>query len=330
MEKIQVNLEKCKEIGEIVKKLKFRPSFYQRDFISFKSNEETKLRVYLYSAAICHQTKSLVNKKLNLVGWDFIEHVFLGLAENESKLLDPTYLAGLEVEGLARKLKRLFSESGVCSLDRLEERAKFMIDIGKKLRENYSGKIRNLVGETNNFLINNGRGLYEILDKFEAFSDPLRKKIMVFIKFSLDAGLIKLKDPENLVPMTDYHMQRVLLRTGCVEVLDQTLKQKLINKEKIKSDDEIRKASIEAIKIISAVSGYTVLEMNDFFWPLGRSCCKEKTLCTDKTCNKNPCTFNLVVDLPSHSECVFQGICKGSLYVEYRKYWEPTVETHYY
>ncbi|MCK4808355.1 MAG: hypothetical protein KAS90_01910, partial [Candidatus Aenigmarchaeota archaeon] len=141
--------------------------------------------------------------------------------------------------------------------------------------------------------------------------------------------MTNIKDPENFVPVIDYHMQRVLLRMGCVEITDLELKRKLWNREKLESDVAIRNACIQAIKIISNISGHNILKMNDFFWPL-RSCCEEKTLCFDKVCNKDPCTFNLVVDLPSHNTCVFEKVCKGSTNEEYRKYWQPIVSTHFY
>ncbi|MBU0530577.1 MAG: hypothetical protein KKC05_02785, partial [Nanoarchaeota archaeon] len=187
-----------------------------------------------------------------------------------------------------------------------------------------------LIKQSNNLLINKGQGLYELLDKFEAYRDPLKKKSTLFIKFLVEADLFEIKDTENLVPMMDYHMQRVLLRMGCVEILDADLKNKLLKRERIDSDEEIRSACVEALKIVSRVSGHDVTKMNDFFWPLGRSCCGEKTLCFDMRCSKSPCTFDLLVELASHEKCVFEGVCKGSLNQEYRSYWQPIVETHYY
>ena len=236
------------------------------------------------------------------------------------------------INKLPKKLKPIFADDSNpdnCTLDRLEERSRFLIEIGRILKEKYDNKIINLLDLSNNLLINDGSGLYETLEQFEAYSDPLRKKSTILIKFLIDANLLKIKDPENFVPAMDYHMKKVLLRMGCVEV-DDDLRRKLINKEELESDKEIRNACVEAIKIISEFSRYEVIGMNDFFWPLGRSCCKEKTLCKDGECNKNPCTFNLIVDLDSHDRCLFERICKGSADENYQKLWQPIVETHYY
>lgn len=331
--KVKVNTKQCEKVGEVLKKLQFRPSFYKREFLAFKGTEEAKIRIYLYTSAICHQTHALINKKKNLKGWDYIEYVFLNLARKKSKLLEPRYLAKLSVKELSEKLKFLFSNNGNpddCTLDRLNERARFLIEIGKILQEKYSSKAINLIRASNGLLVNNGKGLYELLDQLESYSDPFKKKSTLFIKFLIDAGLLRIKDPQNFVPIMDYHMQRVLLRMGCVEILDKKLKEKLLKKEKIKSDEEIRNACIETIIIMSKISGYNVIRMNDFFWSLGRSCCREKTLCFDKECSRNPCTFNLIVKLDSHDRCVFEKVCKGSINEEYRNYWQPIVKTHYY
>lgn len=333
MNQVRINKKQCENIGNIVKNYKFRPSFYERELITFKTDEETKARTYLYAVAVCHQTHTLINKKLNLKGWDYLSRVFITLAKDKSDLLNPENLSSLSNNELSNRLKMLFSDDGNpenCTLDRLSERADFLIQTAEIIKEKYSNRITNLLRLTDNFLFYKGKGLYELLEKFPAYSDKLRKKSTVFIKLLEDSGLIKIKDPENFVPVMDYHMQRVMLRTGCVEITDSSLEKKLKNKEKMKSDEEIRRACIEAIKIISKTSGFKVTKLDDFFWSLGRSCCREKILCHKRKCDKNPCTFETFISLTSHDKCIFEKICKGSVDEEYRKYWQPIVETYYY
>ena len=125
-------------------------------------------------------------------------------------------------------------------------------------------------------------------------------------------------------------MQRVLLRTGCVEVNDQELKTKLQKRQAIKDDEPIRKACIEAMDIIAQTSAYHSFKMNDIFYTLGRSCCNEATLCRTHTCEKTPCTLTRAVILESHENCIFQTVCKGATNDNYHKYWQPQVQTHFY
>jgi hypothetical protein len=130
----------------------------------------------------------------------------------------------------------LFSENSNpenCTLDRLDERSKFIIDIAKILNKKYQGKLSNLIKESNNLLNshtntdNIHNGLYNLLKQFKAFGDPTFKKSTVFIQLLVNSNLMRIKDPQNFVPDMDYHIQRVMLRMGCVEILDENLKQKI-------------------------------------------------------------------------------------------------------
>ena len=106
-------------------------------------------------------------------------------------------------------------------------------------------------------------------------------------------------------------MQRVLLRTGCVEIVDDDLRKKFTARIPLSSDEPIRTGCIDAIKLISQLSGHAASKLNDFFWPLGRSCCNETQLCQIRTCMKNPCSLMNMLTLSSHDECLLEGSCKG-------------------
>ncbi len=146
----------------------------------------------------------------------------------------------------------------------------------------------------------------------------------------MEAGLLNIHDSENFIPIMDYHMQRVLLRMGCVEITDKILRDKISSREPMQTDEPIRSACIGAFRLIAAGSGHPVIKLNDFFWSLGRSCCNENLLCQTGRCEKNPCTFEQIVELGDHHYCMFEGICTGSKNKSYRNLWQPVVQTHYY
>lgn len=330
---VTVNQEQSVKIGEVLKSIKIRPDFMKREFLKANADRETKLRIYFLAAAICHQTHNLVNHKLNLWGWDYLEYGFLQMLKTGSALFNPGYVCMSDHKEITYYLRKTFSPDGNpenCTLDRLFERTEMIIEICKLVKDNNHSSIAELVDGCDGGLINNGKGLYEVLSRFTAFSDPQKKKITFFLKLATDAGLIKIKDPENIIPIMDYHMQRVIMRMGCIEIEDQKLRSELLAKKKISSDEIIRKACIESVKIIAEVSGHSIISINDFFWPLGRSCCNENTLCDDGVCMKNPCSFDLIVDLKNHNNCLFEGVCFGSKDSSYRELWEPIVKTHFY
>jgi len=330
--KVFVNDIRSELIGEILKEYPIRNGFFDRQFLSIETNRETKLRMYFYAAGICHQTRSLIDKSRNLAGWEYLEDVFLKLALEGSRFLHPEYLASINTKEIIEQLQILFSYNGQpanCTLDRLGERKRMLKEMAVFLNGEYDNSAAKFFDESDGFLLNKGKGYYESLEKLEAYCDPKKKKITFFLKLASDAKTIEIKDKKNIIPIMDYHMQRVLLRMGCVETDDKT-QDRLIKKETFSSDTEIREACIGSIKTIAETSGHHILSMNDYFWPLGRSCCNESPLCHSNSCSKKPCTFFNMVELLEHKNCIFENACKGAKNKNYRLIWEPMVETHYY
>jgi hypothetical protein len=328
-----VNREVCEETGLLIKGMRLRKAFYQRPFLTVAAPLETRLRAFFYAAAICHQTYTLKNEELGLYGWDYLEFVFTRLMKDQDEFLMPGAMLPANIKEISGKLAHLFSPEKLprlTTLDRLEERVLFLINLDAYIDIHFDSKLTNLMKAANGKLFNKGEGFYETLPATLAFSDPMKKKITFLLKLLEEAGMVEIEDKENFVPIMDYHMQRVLLRMGCVEIINPEIRTKLIHHYLLETDEEIRSACIEAFKIISEISGHPVTKLNDFFWSLGRSCCNAKPLCQFHECEKNPCTFYQIVDLPEHSECSFISTCKGFTDESYRNLWQPVVETHYY
>ncbi|MFH1119770.1 MAG: hypothetical protein V1775_08090 [Bacteroidota bacterium] len=286
-----------------------------------------------FAVAICHQTRSLKSIRNNLFGWDYIEKVFLDLALRRSSLLKPEFLDKSDVTGIESALESAFADDGKAknsTLDRIEERVRLMKDLSNYMNREFGGSFARLIEKTGGLLYNRGAGFYELLQNTEAFADPMRKKSSFLLKLLIDSGLFKIKDTESYIPVMDYHMQRVLLRLGCIIIQDKPLLEAIKAKQPLQSDLPVRKACIEAVREISGYSGIDVWKMNDIFWSLGRSCCNDIMLCIDRQCAKEPCTFQTIVLVPDHKYCSFESICSGYGREETRLLWEPIVETHYY
>jgi len=329
----RLNPEVCENVAQTIKKLKLRTDFYNREYLNPAVDEETKFRMNFFAVAICHQTYKLQNLPLNLFGWDYLEYGFVRFAKLNSPILNPQFLAHSTVNEVIEILRPAFSPDENpenCTLDRLDERAELMIQAGKLISSDYQNSVKNLICSTDGFLLHQGKGLYEILPDLEAFADPLQKKSTFLIKLLMEANLLKINDPGNFIPIMDYHMQRVLMRLGCIEIVDKTLRRKLLNRETLPSDEVVRNRCIEAFKRIAKISGHPVTKMNDFFWSLGRSCCNQTTLCQDRVCEKNPCTFTQIIEINDHTHCIFEPVCKGFRQSDYRNLWQPVIETHYY
>lgn len=332
-ETAKVNPEQCARVAAITGKLKLRNDFYQREYLQMFTDRETLLGMHFFAVAICHQTHQLYHPVLKLFGWDYLEHVFTKLAKENSEILRPGFLAGLEHEVLISRLKHEFSYDGNpenCSLDRLDERAFLMTESSKRIVDEFDGSLNKLLKKSDGLLLNKGQGLYELFPRFSAFSDPLQKKSTFFVKLLMEAGLIEIGDTENFIPIMDYHMQRVLLRLGCVEIVDVDYRQKIVKQSVLPTDEPIRSLCVEAFRLIADDSGHQITKMNDFFWSLARSCCHKTTLCCNHVCEKSPCTFTQIVEVTNHDRCAFQDVCPGAIREEYRELWQPVVETHFY
>ncbi len=186
-QQISINRDQCMKIGKELDRLNIRPEFYKREFLSFEADRETKLRIYFISVAICHQTRNLVHKGKNLYGWDYIEYAFLQMHKNKNPLLNPGYLSICSLNDVDDYLAAAFSEDGRpenTSLDRLEERTRMLLEICSFVKENYHGSISRLIDSCEGRLVNEGKGLYEVLAKLEAYADPQKKKISFFLKLA--------------------------------------------------------------------------------------------------------------------------------------------------
>ncbi len=328
----RVHQAQCRKLAEILRPLAFRDDFYKRPFIAAPLAAGQKALMYFYTVGICHQTYALANPPANLYGWDYLEAGFLKIFLENHPLADNDFVASQTDEKISAQLEPFFTpeaEGYSCTLDRLPERIRLLRDMAIRLREQYNGDVGQMLVHSQG-MAGGTNGLYSLLSSFEAYRDPLRKKSSFLIKLLADAGLFEIHDPENLIPVMDYHMQRVLLRTGCVQIPDAQLRWKLQKKQLCNEEPQIREACIRAMNAIADTADLPVLRLNDIFYMLGRSCCLEAPLCQTGKCSKTPCSLTLSVHLNDHAHCLFEKACMGAGNPEIRTLWHPVTETHYY
>lgn len=330
---VSINERQIHNIANNITSISVKKIHLERGFLSCEGRIESKLIAYMICSAICHQTHNLIRTDENLIGWQYIEYVFTNLIKEGDKLLDFNYLMQHSIEEIALYLERLFPKSNtenVTTLDNSIDRASLLKDTVLTLDENNFNSLYEFFIKYSENKVIDVKRVYSELENFKAFSDPYKKKSTLLLKLITQSGLFELEKNESLEPMMDYHMQRLLLRTGCLIIDDQDLEKKLKGRITMVSDDMIRKTCIEAIKEISLFSNKTIFDLDDIFWSIGRSCCKDKILCVDGVCNKTPCTFTQLTNIKEHSLCIFESCCLGKVDVKLREYWEPNVQTEFY
>lgn len=137
-------------------------------------------------------------------------------------------------------------------------------------------------------------------------TDPLLKKnTLLAIMLALRPEKFLKVDQKECVwpPMIDYHIMRLLLRMGIVDIsgLDKDNKEKIKARKKLTEELEkqIRKASFEAVKKIVILSGKSMFWVDQFLWNAREFCpeienpnCRKCAL--KKICEKNTELFQPV------------------------------------
>jgi sugar/nucleoside kinase (ribokinase family) len=150
----------------------------------------------------------------------------------------------------------------------------------------------------------------DTLDKIGGYKeDPLRKKssLLALILKDRPEGFLALGTDEELSPIIDYHLMRSCLRVGLVEVLDEELKKKLLNRQVVSPEEEwaVRYPSYQAIEQLTALSGKSSGAVDQFFFG-ARKRCPEMSEPDCRSCQLDP-----VCD---HRKELFQPVLRTSDY----------------
>ena len=140
--------------------------------------------------------------------------------------------------------------------------------------------------------------------------DPIRKKanLLVVCLTQRPEAFFKLNPDEQVEPVVDYHCMRACLRQGLIDVLDDDLRRKLINRELLTIGEEwaVRFAAYKIQFDVERLSGKPIGAVDWFFFSYTRSHCPEMT---DPVC----------------AECALDAVC-----AKRRKFFQPVIRTTFY
>jgi len=220
----------------------------------------------------------------------------------------------------------------VCVIPRPGERAELLRDSAQRLLDDFGGEAANLLEATGGRLHrDDGRGLIDLLDQYAGYTDPHFKKGFMLVKTLETLGLYRVVDRENLFIPVDYHLMRVALRTGMIEVESQVGDQLRARRPASDELDEaIRGVVKSAYKIVEEASGLDIFTMDELFWTLGRSCCHYSRPPRCHACDLTLCTVMRSFDYDCPGRCPLSGACKGSMDLAYATLFETEVTTVFY
>ena len=150
----------------------------------------------------------------------------------------------------------------------------------------------------------------QILDHVGGYKeDPLRKKssLLAVILNQRPEQFLPFGPNEQVAPIIDYHLMRSCLRTGLIDVLDDTLRQKLAARQVIPPADEwvVRYAAYQAIEQVAALSGKSMGAVDWFFFNARRRCPEM----SDPRCEQCP-----IDPACAHRKELFQPVLRTTFY----------------
>jgi hypothetical protein len=173
--------------------------------------------------------------------------------------------------------KWLSTPSGVTIWDP-EVRAELLRDAATKLLKYFDGSVSRLISRCEGYIRHpRGAGLGSLIKIFKAYSDPVEKKMFLFVKFLSRRGLASFKDRHNIEVPVDNHLTRIALRLKIVEP-SKDLEVKILSRVPVSEteDVEIRRTVRYAYKLVSKLSGIEPDMLDDFLWTFGRKFCKRE------------------------------------------------------
>jgi len=148
------------------------------------------------------------------------------------------------------------------------------------------------------------------LDQISGYKeDPLRKKssLLVLILNQRPEIFFPLREDEGVAPVIDYHLMRSFLRVGLIDVIDDGLRDKLLNRQIVSPDEEwaVRYAAYRAMQQLVEQSGKREGAVDYFFFN-ARKRCPEMSEPQCEICQIDP--------ICAHRKTLFQPVLRTSFY----------------
>lgn len=326
---IEANESRCFNLAEVIKGIRI---WYEKTLTKpLLEDRENALRLLFYYMAINYDTRGIggyVDGRYHR-GSEYLYHVMRKQIEANPQAFNADAMISLDLESF----QNWFGGPEFCEVRRPEERIALLRNAAEVLLRRYEGNVGNLLEESQGF-VEGETGLKKRLSEIKAFNDPLAKKTMVLLLFLHYEELFKIRDPENVTVGIDYHLQRIALRSGIVEVTDDGLERKLKLRKFVSSEEhhKIRKACLGAYTLIGQRLKWCMIDVDQLFWQIGRNCCRytHPPFCGERTCENKFCTLLENSNYHCRGECPLDGACKASLDNRYTTFFEPKVITYYY
>jgi hypothetical protein len=276
---------------------------------------------FLALVAISHQTSPRGRPPLEGTiggvrrrGWDYLFARLEEAARRDPVLLAPERWSQLSTDDVSQ----LFRDPELGDrLSKPELRTELLRDLGLKMMGQGWSFADQFYHHCNGRVAAGNPNLLQVLSRFRAYNDPVRKKPFFFLTLMRNSGLWRYADDDALGPPVDYHEVRGHLRLGTVCITDPELLGKVWTGRQVTAPEDvaIRQAVHDAIMEISERSGLkSPSQLHYLFWNLFRSICtRDEPQCfaLKPSCSL-PDRYMHLVDNQAGKQCPFSSLCPSA------------------
>lgn len=226
----------------------------------------------------------------NLKGSDLLWAACKKALDNDPLIFEPAGLAKISLDDLQEKI--FVDDNGPIDFPDCPERHRLTNRYGQWFAEEQNEPIK--IVELANSLKRSLDFFLWLTQKIPGYNaDRFDKKnlLLAMVLSNRPERFLKIGDPQSWSPIVDYHLMRLALRLGLVDLSD---KERPINEKRLwvnaKAECRIRRATYRAIRRLISRSGKSMLFIDEKLW-MGRRYCPE-------------------AEEPQCSKCIFTEVCK--------------------
>lgn len=337
--RITVNRTQTHHIGQALIDLRWKSAGYNtlNAALPAAATDEQAIDYFFFTSMLLFDFK---NVEATLPDGRYIKgtDVFFYLTKRAGEACPGFWSAPALAAASDHDLACAFSLSGSSdqpALPRVPERIALLKDAAHALLTHWDGRVVNLLQQHPRLRPAHAgdSGLLDTLTAcFQGYSDPLFKKVFVFLKALDVTKRWQPLDPENVLMPVDYHVIRLALRNGTVMLNDAALADQLRANAPVSEADELalRQAVMEAYHEMIRHSGLSVYFADEIFWLIGRSCCHYKRPPRCTTCDFTDCSVQPAFTYQCPGRCPLSAACLGADDTHYSTLLEPNIVTIHY
>jgi len=239
-------------------------------------------------------------------GSTYLSYAYLRPLEADQGFYTPERQAGLTLEEILALFR---SDDGSDPMPAVDLHLRKAQDYGRDMRS--LGLTPPDIIERSNRSSKPLETFISILDHIGGYKeDPFRKKtnLLALILMERPEGFLRASKDEEIQPVIDYHVMRFCLRTGLVDLMDASLREKIANRRLVTPEDEwaVRYACYTAIQRVIKVSGLSMGAVDNVAFSYNRKHCPEMTKPRCENCALDPAC--------AHRIALFQPVIRTSFY----------------